>query len=196
MQSLDFAQVDNDCRRLDSPTSLKTISNKHIIQANKMYCKDRWLELSAMEKKTKWQWTRNSPQAKRVKELEKEFYSQIQAVEVISLAAKERKKENVKRRIAESLEKCKSHGGPLTLHDIGRLDQLSEDEVIAEAQYLKRTSAPNIRLRMKQGHKFVKLSHDDMKRQVRDAVNPSSGEKQDVDTLLMTCLPSWIIPCE
>ena len=67
----DFAQVDNDCRRLDSPTSLKTISNKHIIQANKMYCKDRWLELSAMEKKTKWQWTRNSPQAKRVKELEK-----------------------------------------------------------------------------------------------------------------------------
>jgi len=63
----EFATLDNDIRKLGGSTSLQTISDKHVIARNKLYLKDRWIELSEKEKSAKWKWARNSEQAKAVK---------------------------------------------------------------------------------------------------------------------------------
>ena len=66
------------------------------------------------------------------------------------------------------LEKCKAHGGPLTLSDISRLDTMNDEEVIQEAKYLKKTTAPNLRLKCKQGNKMVDFTMDEIYQQIKE----------------------------
>ena len=64
-----------------------------MIARNKLYLKDRWIELSEKEKSAKWKWARNSEQAKAVKKLENEFLDKIKAVKKDVTLAKERQKQ-------------------------------------------------------------------------------------------------------
>ena len=62
----EFGCVTNDFRKSGNSTSLETISNKHIVKRNKLFEKERWKSLSDKEKRRKWKWAKNSPQAKCV----------------------------------------------------------------------------------------------------------------------------------
>ena len=61
------------------------------------------------------------------------------------------------------LEECKMHGGPLTVADIEKIDTLSDEQVVAEASYLKKTMAPNIRFKRKVDNKFVKFTTEELR---------------------------------
>ena len=67
----EFATADNTLRRLGGSTSLKTVSDKHVVCSNKLYAKERWIQLTEKEKRRKWKWADASPEAKTVRELEK-----------------------------------------------------------------------------------------------------------------------------
>ena len=60
-----------------------------------------------------------------------------------------------------------------------------KEEVLAEAKYLKRTTAPNIRLKRKEGNRFIKFSTNELRDQIRDAVNPRNTVQDNVDQLLI-----------
>ena len=62
----EFSYGDMDLKRAGGSTSLKTISDKHVIKRNALYKKSVWTTLSTEEKRKKWRWASTSPQAKKV----------------------------------------------------------------------------------------------------------------------------------
>ena len=109
----EFATLDNDLRKVGGSTSLNTISNKHVIAKNELFKKERWITLSQKEKEAKWNWAKNSEQAKLIKIKEEEFWSKIQSVKKDAYKAKEMQKKKATSKMLEALELCKEHGGPL-----------------------------------------------------------------------------------
>ena len=97
-----------------------------------------------------FKWARGSPQAKEVRRLEKEFYSNVNAVSDEAMEAKRRTKENKTMKTIKNLEDCKDHGGPLTDKDIDRIDKLTNEQIMLEAKYLKKplllTSVLNVKM--------------------------------------------------
>ena len=157
-----FSGLCNDCKRAGGSTSLQTISNKNIITSNKLYKK--W-EMIEDNMRRNFKWARGSPQAKEVRRLEKEFYSNVNAVSDEAMEAKRRTKENKTMKTIKNLEDCKDHGGPLTAKDIDRIDKLTNEQIMLEAKYLKKNVAPNIRFKRKDGKKFVHFTIQEIKQQ-------------------------------
>ena len=57
--------------------------------------------MSDKEKLKKWSWVRGSKEARRMKEMEKEFYDRISAVEKLSIKAKEEQKRRAVQKVKE-----------------------------------------------------------------------------------------------
>ena len=71
---------------------------------------------------------------------------------VISLAGKRKEKEKkMTQQMMDALECCKQHDGPVTTKVMEKLKSFTETEIIAGAFFLKRTTAPNIRLKYEVG---------------------------------------------
>lgn len=70
--------------------------------------------MSATEKVAKWKWARNSPQAKKVREIGLKYMEAVKAMKVVSLAEKEKNKIGKQAKALKLLEECKDWGGPVT----------------------------------------------------------------------------------
>ena len=55
-----------DPKRAGGSTSLKTISDQHVIKRNALYKKSKWPSLGKEEKWRRWRWASSSAQAKKV----------------------------------------------------------------------------------------------------------------------------------
>ena len=97
----DFEALDDNLRWLGGSKTLQKISNKYIIWTNKLFSKEQRAQLSDKEKLKKWSWVRGSKEARRVKEMEKEFYGRISAVEKLSIKAKEDQKRRAVQKVKE-----------------------------------------------------------------------------------------------
>ena len=53
------------------------------------------------------------------------------------------------KKMLTNLAECKKHGGPLTAFDIKCIDDLNYHQVLLETGYLKKTIAPNIKIKRK-----------------------------------------------
>ena len=84
----------------------------------------------------------------------------------------------------EVLQRCKMHGGPLTIEDIERIDTLNDEQVNAEASYLKKTISPNIRFKRKVGNKFINFTTEELRQQIKDAIKPKFDQAPNLDMLL------------
>ena len=82
--------------------------------------------------------------------MEKNFQNRIQHVKQLAFDEKVRIKAKVNRKLMENPEACKAHGGPITEADIGRLDSLTYEQLVAEVGYLKK----NYRFKRKVEKKF------------------------------------------
>ena len=58
----------------------------------------------------------------------------------------------------DALESCKKDGGLVNTEDVEELKSFMESEIIAEVIFLKRTTAPDIRLKHKVESNFVKCT--------------------------------------
>ena len=88
----------------------------------------------------------------------------------------------------KALEKCKSHGGPITPSDIENLDSLTEDQVKCEVAYLKLTSGSSLRYRRKVGNKFVTFTIKELRSQTRNVIKPTSDLNTDINHALQRAL--------
>ena len=91
----------------------------------------------------------------------------------------------IREKLYTNLEKCKKHGGPLTINDIKKLDTLNYAKTVLEASYLKKTTAPNIRLKRKVDNKFIKFTEEELKQQIRDAIKPQCDVTRNIEQLLL-----------
>ena len=77
-----------------------------------------------------------------------------------------RKKIDKNKKIFENLELCKKHNGPLKRSTLHMLDSLYDDQIMAEAKYLKKTIAPNLRFKRLEGTHLINFSIDQIKQQI------------------------------
>ena len=183
-----FSQFGNDCKKAGGSSKLRTLSDKNVVAKNKLFSKDRWTSLTEEEKRKKFKWARGSKEAKAVKKMEAEFELKIRSVEELATEARKKKKTDLNKKVLELLAKCKEHKGPLSANDISRLDTLSEENVMTEAKYLKKTIAPNLRFKRKEGKKFVKFTLEEIKQQIRDVIKPENSVCDNLEALLCSAL--------
>ena len=186
----EFVSVDNDLRKTGGAVSVETISSRHIVARNKMHVKERWEKLSKLERKGQWNWAKNSKEAKKVMEMEKEFNDRLQGLNKLTIQAKIEKKRKEDIKLMEALDECKKHGGPVTLTDIDKLDHMTDDQVKAEASYYKKImdGGSAIRFKHKVGNKFEVFTIEELRQQIRNVIQPAGETVQDIDELLKVAL--------
>ena len=185
----EFGFVTNDFKEEGGSTSLATISDKHIVARNKLFEKERFTNLSKKEKQRRYKWARNSPQAKEIHKMEKVFLKRIESVGQLAVKAKEDSKRKATIKLQEALENCQKHKGPLIAKTLHRLDKLTDEQVKAEATFLKKTTAPNIRYKRLVDKKMVNFTTEELKQQIRDAILPSNTTSTvTVETLIENAL--------
>lgn len=113
------------------------------------------------EKRNRWKWARKSEEVKNVRKMEADFIATVKQSNRLALLQKEKLKKKKNQKKMNILEKCKSHGGPVTPSEMDLLDKLSEEELILEISYLRLTIAPNIRQRRRtaQANGKYKMEH-------------------------------------
>ena len=110
-----FGSVDDDLKRRGNSTKLSTISDKHIIDKNKLHTRNDWVDLSNEEKTEQWKWARRSKEVKEVRLKEQELKQYLDSVSLLAVEAKRTKKAKQMEKLMTTLTNCKSHGGPLTV---------------------------------------------------------------------------------
>ena len=171
-------------RSAGSDTKMQTFSNKNVIRKNKVFDSCKWKEMSDEERVAKWKWARNSPQAKKVREIGRKYFEALNIMKAVSLAAKEKKKVDKKVKAMELLEKCKKWGGPVTEQSIESIKNLDADRLLIEVRYLRATIAPNIREKRKEGNTFIKFDKTQLMNQIKNAIKPVADDSQNVENIL------------
>ena len=116
--------------------------------------------------------------------MEQDLCEKIDAVSELAIEAKKKEKLKKNQQQYQFLERCKLHGGPLTAIDLDRLNSLSDDQVMAEAGYLKKSIAPNLRYKRLVGKHYVHFTIDEIKSQIRDTILPHSNIATELGQLL------------
>ena len=184
----EFAHADNDLRQSGGSTSLTTVSSKHVIKQNELYKKEKWTCLSEEERTERWRWAHGSEEAKKVRQLDKEFQEKLKALQKVAYEEKVAKKQASDRKFLEILEKCKKHGGPITMKEVEKLEALTYDEVLLEVKFLKRTTDPQLRIKRKVEKKFVNYTRDQLIQQIKDVLKPCMESDIRLENLLATAL--------
>ena len=185
----EFAQLDNDIKRVGGTVTIQTLSNRHLVASNKLFSSDKWKKMTPAEQRLKFHWSRSSQQAKKVKMMGKEYLEKVKAAEKLSLKVKAEAKQKKLRRSLKLLETVKVHGGPVTEEDLEQLDSLTDKQLIAEIAYLRVTIAPNIKQKRKlPSGKFETFKTAELKNQIRTAVKPEKNVTEDVSSLVMEAL--------
>ena len=183
-----FSQLDLECRRGSGQTKLETMSDRHMVKGNRYFDTDQWKQMPAELKQKQWKSSRSSKEAKIVKYMKKEFLEKVKDAESIANKERIRKKQKKNEKCLLLLEQVKLHGGPISMNDLNKLDQLSEKELLSEVRYLRQTVAPNIREKRKIGSKFVRFSLEELKNQILNVLKPENEYVEDIDQLLLTSL--------
>ena len=181
----ELAPCGETIKKVGSTVSLKSISDRHVIVRNKLFENDKWKSLTLSEKRDYMRWSRNSKEAKLVKEKGKEYLEKVKAAVNLQLDMKAEKKKKKIKRSLELLEKLKKTGGPVTADDIDRMKSMSTKDLLDQIAYLRCTIVPNIKQKRNVGNKFEQFSDDELKRQISDVLKPSEDMDEDVDSLVV-----------
>ena len=181
----ELATCGETIKKVGSTVSLNSISNRHIVTRNKLFESKKWKDLTLSERRKYMNWSRNSKEAKLVKEKGKEYLKKVKAAVNMQLDAKAVKKERKNARSLELLEKLKKKNGPVTVNDTDRLDVMCTKDLLLQIAYLRCTIAPNIREKRKVGNHFETFSDEELRRQILDAIKPSGEMEDDVDSIVI-----------
>ena len=185
----EFAQLDNDIRRVGGTVSIQTLSNRHIVDSNKLFSSEKWKKLSPAEQRQKFHWSRSSDQSKKVRKMGKDYLEKVKAAEKIALKMKAEAKQKKLRRSLKLLETVKLHGGPITEQELDSLDSLTVKQLLSEIGYLRATIAPDIKQKRKLSNgKFETFPTNELKNQIKNAIKPEKSEEIDVNILVKKAL--------
>ena len=183
-----FGSVDEDLKRSGNSTKLTTISEKHIIEKNKLHLTDQWKDMPDDEKQEQWRWARSSDEVKEVKEKEKELQLFLESVNQLATEKKKEDKRKLTQKLNTALTNCKKYGGPITSNDVEKLDSLTLEQVNCEVAYLKLTIGQNIRYKRKVDGKMIPFSIEELRSQIRDVLKPESSDVTNMDSALIKAL--------
>ena len=93
-----FSQLDMECRRGSGQTKLETMSNRHMVKGNKYFESEQWNEMTSELKAKEWNFSRNSQEAKIVKEMRNKFLNKVKNAEKLAGSAKIKKRNKRKMR--------------------------------------------------------------------------------------------------
>lgn len=171
-------------------SNLQTFSHRHVIAKNKLFETDVWKQMADKEQKAKFKWARHSNPAKQVRQMAKDWLQLTKDAERETISKRAEKKQKKNARSLKLLEKCKTHGGPLTGSDkdLGILETLNEQQLLDEVCYIRCTIDPNIRQKRKESGKFVKFTETELRSQLKMRLRPESDTNHCLDTLLTAAL--------
>ena len=141
-----MAELDVRVKYSGGSAPVPTISDKQIVSKNKYLLSDDFDTSDKTEEQ--FQWAKSSAEAKMANDLQKQFLDQVREVQMVAVKAKENMKTKKVARSLKVLETVKKHGGPVTGDSVDLLDQLTEDQIIAEVTYLKLTDSETNRVQM------------------------------------------------
>ena len=151
--------------------------------------------MSDEERKKKWRWAHSSEEAKHVRKMEKEFHDKLNALKNLAFEEKIVKKKIADQKFLEIVDKCKAHGGPMTMNEVEKLDSLSYKEILLEVKFLKRTTAPQLRIRRKVEKRFVNYTREELIQQMKDVLKPSESSVDCIENLLASALNISVSDC-
>ena len=185
----EFAELDNDIRRVGGTVSIQTLSNRHLVDKNKYFSSEKWKSLSQAEQRQKFHWSRSSDQAEKATKIGQEYMEKVKAAEKLALRAKAAAKQKKLRRSLKLLESVKLHGGPITEQEIVKLDSLTDKQLLSEIGYLRATIAPDIKQKRKlPSGKFETFPRAELIGQIRNAIKPEKSDATDINRLVITAL--------
>ena len=187
----EFAQLDNAIKRVGGTVAITTLSNRHLVASNKLFSSEKWRSMTPAEQRLKFHWSRSSQQAKQVRTIGKEYMEKVKAAEKVALKVKAEAKQKKLKRSLKLLEAVKVHGGPVTEDELGKLNKLTDKQLISEIAYLRVTIAPDIRQKRKlPTGKFETFKTAELINQIRTAIKPEKVDTVDVDSLVVDALAS------
>ena len=130
-----------------------------------------------------WQWDRSSKETKKITKLDKDFQERLNSLQQVAYEEKVLKKQKSYEKFLEIVEKCKSRVGPITENDAEKLEVLSYEEVRPEVRFLKKTTAPQLRLKRKVEKKFINYTKYQLIRQMREVLTPRNDPSSSLGFL-------------
>ena len=183
-----MAQFDNRVKFSRGSAPISTLSDKQVVATNKYLLEPKLDDPEVCEEEFKW--AKNSEEANRVNQLQKEYFDKVKATHNLVLKAKEKAKQKKVQRACNLLSQCRIHGGPISLDNIDLLDSLNEKQIILEATYLKATVAKEIKLKKRvkelETDKFrmISLPSEQIKQSILNVIKLQNDVSEDVEILL------------
>ena len=113
-----------------------------------------------------------------------DFLKKVEGMKEMAAESRKAKKMKKNERTLMLLDGCKDHGGPVTMKNVSKLDELSEKQLIMEVCYLRSTIAPNIRQKRKENGKFINFTKNELISQIKNVIHPTNDLSKDVNSLL------------
>ena len=180
-----FGDVTDTLKKVGGSTSIEKLSDMHMIKKNKLFSTDEWVDMSTEEKRNEWKLARSSEESKEIRRIGEEFLTKVEGMKQMALEEKKKKKVKKNERALKLLQECKAHGGPITVDDISKLEELNESQLLSEVRYLRVTVSPNIREKRKTADgKFQIFTKEELKNQIKNTIQPIDDTSSDLSTLL------------
>ena len=188
-----FAKLNNRLNVSGGTAPVETLSRKNIVATNAFLVDSSFQDLSDEERKQQWKFARTSENVKEVRNLQKDLLQTLETNKVLALEKKKQLKLKSASKTLTMLEKCKLHGGPVTMNSINLLKDLTTDQLLSEVSYLRSTIAPDIRqMRRVQApggkYKMEKYTQTELVTSIKNAIHPVADIVGDVSTVLKEAL--------
>jgi len=190
-----MAWLDNRIKVSGGSTSVQTLSEKSIVKHNEYFSNPDFDGLSSQSKLALWRFGRSGDTAKAVRSMYNDWHNQVCQAKVLAEDQRKTMKRRKASRLIVNIQKCVSHGGPVTDKNVAILDRLNTDQLKLEIAVLKQTVSETIRAKYKVtvdgGSNYFQTFADDVLRDsIRAVVCPSSQVDKSVEALLLGIEPA------
>ena len=122
------AQLDVRVKHSGGSAPLQNISNKQTVAVNG-YLKSS--DFDDLEKAGElFKWARTAEEAKKVRQMQKDFNYKVETVKYAALLKKEKLKKKRFERSMKLFTQCAQHGGPLTADNLDKMEELSYKQLV------------------------------------------------------------------
>ena len=176
------AQLDVRLKHSGGLAPLQNISNKQTVAVNG-YLKTS--DFDDLEKAGElFKWARTADEAKKVRQMQKDFNAKVESVKFVALKKQESLKRKRFKRSLKLYRKCTEHGGPLTADNLDNIDKLDYKQLVSEVSYIKSTIGKNITMKKRvtdpvtKRFKMIPLPSDTLKNSIRNVIKPENDSGQ------------------
>ena len=139
-----------------------------------------------------FKWARTAEEAKKVRQMQKDFNYKVETVKYAALLKKEKLKKKRFERSMKLFTLCSQHGGPLTADNLDKMEELSYKQLVTEVSYIKSTIGKDIKMKKRvtdpetKRFKMIPLPQQTLKNSIRNVLKPENESGQCSLTTLLS----------